>query len=91
LGFTGSSYRASNWKQWMSVQARPYLYEDGLYASPRQLRERFGTSNISALQANFPEKFHQSRVKLLDSMIFCFRVNGKTEVLPTAAIRRLHR
>jgi hypothetical protein len=91
LGFTGSSYRASNWQQWMSVQARPYLYEDGLYASPRQLRERFGTSNISALQANFPEKFHQSRVKLLDSMIFCFRVNGKTEVLPTAAIRRLHR
>jgi hypothetical protein len=91
LGFTGSSYRASNWQQWMRVQARPYLYEDGRYVSPRQLRERFGTSNISALQANFPGKFHQSRVRLLDSMIFCFRVNGKTEVLPTTEMRRLHR
>jgi hypothetical protein len=91
LGFTGSSYRASNWQQWMSVQARPYLYEDGRYVSPRQLRERFGTSNISALQANFPGKFHQSKVRLLDSMIFCFRVNGKTEVLPTTEMRRLHR
>jgi hypothetical protein len=91
LGFTGSSYRASNWQQWMSVHARPYLYEDGCYVSPRQLRERFGTSNISALQANFPGKFHQSRVRLLESMIFCFRVNGKTEVLPATEMRRLHR
>ena len=91
LGFTGSSYRASNWQQWMTVQARPYIYENGRYVSPRQLRDRFGTSNIRELQANFPGKFQQSSVQLMDSMIYCSRVNGKTEVLAPTEMRRLHR
>jgi hypothetical protein len=91
LGFTGSSYRASNWQQWMTVQARPYLYEKGRYVSPRQLRERFGTSNLEELNVNFPKTFQQSRVRLLDPMIYCWRVNGKTEVVPARKMRRLHR
>ena len=33
LGFTGCSYRAANWQQWMTVKARPYLYENGRYVS----------------------------------------------------------
>jgi hypothetical protein len=91
LGFTGSSYRASNWQQWMTVRARPYLYEHGRYVTPRQLRERFGTSNLTKLQANFPGRFQQSRVRLLDSMIFAIRVRGQTEVVPAKEIRRVHR
>jgi hypothetical protein len=91
LGFTGSSYRASNWQQWMTVQARPYLYEKGRYVSPRQLREHFGTSNLTKLQANFPGIFQQSRVRLLDSMIFAFRVSRETEVVSAREMRRLHR
>jgi hypothetical protein len=91
LGFTGSSYRASNWQQWMTVKARPYLYESGRYVSPRQLRERFGTSNLRNLQSNFPRTFQRSKVRLLDSMIYCSRVNGKTEVVPATKMRRLHR
>lgn len=91
LGFTGSSYRASNWQQWMTIRARPYLYEHGRYVSPRQLRERFGTSNLTKLEANFPGTFQQSRVGLLDSMIFAFRVNGKTEVLSSTEMHRVHR
>jgi len=35
FGFTGSSYRAANWQQWLSVRPRPYLYVDGRYMSPR--------------------------------------------------------
>ena len=55
LGFTGSSYRASNWQQWMTVKARPYFYENGRYVTPRQLRERYGTASLIELEAKFPE------------------------------------
>jgi hypothetical protein len=91
LGFTGGSYRAANWQQWMTVQARPYLYEYGRYVTPRQLRERFGTSSLIELQAKYPRRFQSSRVKLLDSMIYCCRVNGETKVVPAQERRRLHR
>ncbi len=89
LGFTGSSYRAANWQRWFTVQARPYLYHERRYISPRQLRHDFGTSNIAELQVRYPgQRFEQSRVRLLDSMIFCCRLNGETEAVPSL---RLHR
>ena len=91
LGFTGCSYRAANWQQWMTVKARPYFYENGCYVSPRQLRERYGTASLIELQAKFPERFQQSRVRLLDSMIYCCNVNGETEVVLAQHRRRLHR
>jgi hypothetical protein len=91
LGFTGSSYRASNWQHWMSVKARPYIYENGRYITPRQLRERFGTSSLKALQAEHSGRFQQSKVRLLDSMIFCSKVNDATRAVPAHDRRRLHR
>jgi hypothetical protein len=91
LGFTGGSYRAANWQQWMTVQARPYFYEYGRYVTPRQLRERFGTSSLVELQAKYPGRFQSSRVRLLDSMIYCCSVNGETKVVPAQERRRLRR
>ncbi|WP_134117229.1 hypothetical protein [Kribbella kalugense] len=92
LGFGGASYRAANWQRWMSVQARPYLYVDGMYASPRQLRLRFGGANLSDLRrANPANRFEQSRVPLLDSWIFCCRLDGTTETIPPEGQRRLRR
>jgi hypothetical protein len=91
LGFTGCSYRAANWQQWMSVGARPYLYENRYYVSPRQLRERYGTASIDELQTRFPGTFEKSKVRLLDSMIFCSSVNEKTKVVPAQEMRRVHR
>jgi hypothetical protein len=91
LGFHGSSYRAANWQRWMSIQARPYLYVDRLYASPRQLRERFGTASLTVLRAGHGAVVEQSRAKLLDSLIFCARVRGETEALPPDDQRRLRR
>ena len=92
LGFTGSSYRAANWQRWLTVQPRPYLYVERRYASPRQLRYQFGTSNLTDLQAMYPgRRFEQSRAQLLDSLIFCCRLNGETEVVPPQDQRRLHR
>jgi hypothetical protein len=91
LGFAGSSYRAANWQQWMTVKARPYLYENGCYVSPRQLLERYGTASLMELQAEYPGRFQQSRVKLLDSMIFCNNINGETKAVLAQDRRRLHR
>jgi hypothetical protein len=91
LGFTGHSYRASNWQQWATVRARPYLYENGRYVTPRQLRERFGSSNLRELQGKHPGRFQQSQVRLLDSMIYCCSVNGETEVVPAHERRRVRR
>jgi hypothetical protein len=91
LGFTGSSYRAANWQQWMSVKARPYLYDNGCYVTPRQLRESFGTSSLMDLHATYPGRFQQSRVRLLDPMIYCSNLNGGTEIVVAQHRRRLSR
>ncbi|GEM_PF-3068274 len=92
LGFTGASYRAANWQHWLTVRPRPYLYHSGQYATPRQLRRRFGTSSLTELRARFPgERFEQSRARLLDSLIFCCQVGGETAVIPAGSRRRLHR
>jgi hypothetical protein len=91
LGFTGSSYRAANWQQWMTVKARPYLYDSGRYVSPRQLRARYGTVNLVDLQTKYPRRFQKSKARLLDTMIYCCSVNGETEAVPSQDRRRLHR
>jgi hypothetical protein len=91
LGFRGSSYRAANWQQWMTVKPRPYLYEDGCYVSPRQLREQYGTASLLDLQAKYLGRFQQSRTRLLDTMIYCCSVNGETKVVPAQEMPRLHR
>jgi hypothetical protein len=91
LGFTGVSYRAANWQQWMIVRARPYLYEKGHYVSPRQLREHYGTASLIDLQAKYPRRFQQSKARLLDTMIYCCSVNGETKAVPVQDMPRLHR
>ena len=91
LGFTGCSYRAANWQQWMTVKARPYMYDDGHYVTPRQLRERYGTASLVELRAKYPGKFQQSSVSLQDSIIYCCSVTGETKVVPAQERRRLHR
>ena len=92
LGFTGHSYRAANWAQWMTIQPRPYLYENGRFVTPRQLREQFGTTDFGELRRSHPRiTFQRSRTPLLDSLLYCCRVRGATEVIPEAAMPRLHR
>jgi hypothetical protein len=92
LGFVGASYRAANWQDWMSIKARPYLYVDGIYASPRQLRSRFGGANLDELRRSHRDhRFDQSRAALLDSKIFCCRLRGETEQVDPTEYRLLRR
>lgn len=90
LGFTGSSYLASNWQQWMTVQARPYLYYRGRYMSLRQMRASF--PEIRSIDELCAADRHATRsyAPLQDSLIFCCRVRGATEhVLPEDQVRIL--
>lgn len=91
LGFTGSSYRAANWQQWMAIRARPYLYLDRRYVSPRKLREGFGTANLAEVRVQSGAIVEQSRATLLNSAIYCCRVKGETEVVPAEGRRLLRR
>ena len=92
LGFTGHSYRAANWQQWMTIQPRPYLYENGRFVTPRQLREQFGTTDFGDLRRRHPRTtFERSRARLLDSLLYCCRVRGATEAIPAEVMPRLHR
>jgi hypothetical protein len=92
LGFTGSSYRAAGWQHWLTVQPRPYLYHDRRYASPRQLQQRFGTSNLTELRERYHgHRFEQSHTRLLDSLIFCSRITSATEAILPGSQRPLHR
>jgi hypothetical protein len=91
LGFTGSSYRAANWQQWMAIRARPYLYLDGRYVSPRKLREGYGTANLAKVRAHSGALVEQSRARLLDSAIYCCRVKGETEAVPAEGQKLLRR
>ena len=91
LGFTGSSYRAANWQQWMTIKARPYLYQETRFVTPRQLLEEFGTSNFNELKSKYPRRFEKSRLRLDDSLLFCCRVRGGTEAVPPDQISRLYR
>lgn len=92
LGFTGHSYRAANWQQWMTIKPRPYLYENGRFVTPRQLREQFGTTDFRELRRSHPRiTFQRSRTPLLDSLLYCCRTRGATEVIASEAMPRLHR
>jgi len=92
LGFTGASYRAANWQKWITINPRPYLYLDRRYVSPRQLKQRFGTSNLTDLKERFPRHhFEQSRARLLDSLIFGCHVKRETAPPPESSSRPLHR
>lgn len=94
LGFTGASYRAANWQQWISIQPRPYLYLDRRYVTPRQLRERFGSSSLAELRAAYPSRrFEASRARLSDSLLFGCHVSAARDLPPLRKFptRALHR
>ena len=91
LDFDGRSYRAAGWTQWATVRARPYLYVDRQYTSPRQLRALYGTSHPVELREKLGARFTMSRIRLADSIVFCSRTRGKTEDGPDGRVVRMHR
>jgi hypothetical protein len=91
MGFTGASYRAANWQEWLTVRPRPYLYLKRRYVSPRQLRQQYGTSNRQELRDELGVRLEVSTAELLDSSIYCSRVRGRTESVPPEYRSRMRR
>jgi hypothetical protein len=91
LGFSGSSYLASNWQLWMTVRARPYLYFKGRYMSLREMWASFpDVRSIDELcGANRHAK--RSTAELKDSLIFCCRIRGATELVEPESRHRILR
>jgi hypothetical protein len=91
LGFTGSSYLASNWQQWMTVRARPYLYYKRRYMSLREMRASF--PEIRSIDELCAAERHATRswAELHDSLIFCCRIRGATERVPAENQHRILR
>jgi hypothetical protein len=82
LGFRGASYRAAGWRLWLTAKPRPYLYHNGRHVSPRQLKQRFGISDVTELQTRYPgDLFTESQAPLLAPQIFCCRTNWATEAV----------
>ena len=91
LGFDGASYRAASWRHWMTVRPRPYFYVDDCYASPRKLRELYGTSHPLELREKLGPRFRTSRTRLKDSLVFCSRTRGETEYGSPGQAGPMHR
>jgi hypothetical protein len=91
LGFRGTSYLASNWQQWMTVRARPYLYYKGRYMSLRQMWAAFPSVRSIDELCTLDRKARRSRVELLDSLIFCCRIRGATERVSPEKQHRIFR
>ncbi|TCC05142.1 hypothetical protein [Kribbella soli] len=91
LGFTGTSYRAANWQEWLRVRPRPYLYLYRQYVSPRQLRLEFGSASRHDLHERLGVRLEVSKAALLDSSIYCCRLRGSTDPVPLDQLPRLRR
>jgi hypothetical protein len=64
LGFTGASYRASNWTLFGYEQGTRYAYLDGCYITDRTLDGRFGTTDPAALQDVLGSRIEFSTMEL---------------------------
>lgn len=72
LGFTGASYRASNWVYFGAEHGTRYAYLDGEYITDRELVRKHHTSNPQKLGSKLGEHFtvSQTPLKPLDLYVY---------------------
>jgi hypothetical protein len=80
LGFTGVSYRASDWT-YVGDDICRYRYLDGRYITDRELVVRFGLVDISQLDESLAG-VEVSRMKLQDLMVFGREIGGRRHSPP---------
>jgi hypothetical protein len=73
LGFTGTSYRASNWTELAREPVKGYAYVDRTYVTARQLESRFGSHDGSELRRTLGNRFEESTMRLEPLMVFGLR------------------
>jgi hypothetical protein len=86
VGFSGSSYRASNWVALMREVAS-YDYLDDVYITRRELSRRFGVDDPSSLLVRLKGRLTASRIPLMPLTLFATGRDHKTRLVLT---RLLH-
>ena len=77
LGFTGASYRASNWLLIGEERGTRYAYIDAVYVTDRELRRRWGTADPTSLVATLGERFSFTSVPLSPLQLFAFPLDSR--------------
>jgi len=72
IGFTGASYKASNWILLGREWGTRYVYLDGKYITDRELVRRFGTSEAKSLQKMKSTRFEISKIDLVPLLIYVY-------------------
>lgn len=70
LGFTGASYRASNWHLIGEENGTRYSYVDGVYATDRQLIRRWQTADPTRLAEILGPRFSVTSAVLLPLQLY---------------------
>ncbi len=74
LGFTGVSYRASNWILIGSEEIQAYYYVDDRYITNRELDTRFGSHDPERLSRLLGRRFASSVMPLSPLLVFARRL-----------------
>lgn len=92
LGFSGTSYLSSGWRNLFSVPHLGYIYLDDSFITRRELLRQFGTDNLKELQQRLGARIQTSGPLPDDTLIFA---TGTTRDLrqhiSRAPYRRLER
>jgi hypothetical protein len=70
MGFTGTSYRASNWEFLGTEPGTKYRYLDGRYITERELEARFGRLNDGEYGSRLGARFAVSSMALEPLLVF---------------------
>jgi hypothetical protein len=76
VGFTGGSYRASNWSAVGEEPGTAYDYVDGTYVTVRALRKSYGTADPAELRQRLGSRYEQSQMPLLPLQVFAVRLDS---------------
>jgi hypothetical protein len=74
VGFTGVSYRASNWTPMGSERVEAYYYVDERYITNRELDTKFGSHDPASLSRLLGPRFAISVIPLSPLLVFARRL-----------------
>lgn len=77
VGFTGSSYLASNWLPFAQEANIRYEYLDSDYVTRRELDKRFGTTDFEELRRLLGSRITTSKLPLWPLRLFAYPVTGQ--------------
>ncbi len=87
LGFTGASYRASNWILLAYESGTRYCYLDGTYITDRELCRKFGTSDKNVLAQRLGRRFDVSTGFLKPLELYAYFLSQSQQLFKQHAIQ----